>query len=370
MEFRFPAVIFHDESTVTLKVAGLTLLDRLVVTAHRAGCSPLIVVSKHPVVGLKRTTALGIPIEWQQMPPVLPGRKLMAYTSLLVSSQDIRALLEQPKDSRLNDNLGNPLPIGMISDSVYSLELDVRSVPTIQPQSVARHILNTRDARSAETALWNSLKSGSDGLVDRQLNRPCGRPLSRCLAPTFVSPNAVSIASVLIGLVAACFFATGNHAHAILAAILFQVSAIVDCVDGDIARAVFKESASGKWIDLVGDQVVHIAVFAGIAFGLASRSPQSPALWLGVSAIAGAVLSFAVILRGMFRKSSTPNGRLQKLIDAATNRDFSVLVLILAFANRLEWFLWLTAIGSHAFWISALLIQNLGSQPVSEGRQQ
>jgi len=369
MESKSPAVFFHSESTDTLKVAGLTLLDRLIVTVHRAGCGPLIVVSDHPLVGLKRTTALGISIEWQQKPPVIPGRKLIADSAILVSSQDIRALLSEPLNSRLTDNSGAPLPIGMVSSSVYTLDPDLQRLPCIQPQSVAKRIVTIEDARLAENALWNSLKSGSDGLVDRVFNRPCGRPLSRCLAPTSVSPNAVSIASVLIGLVAAGLFATGNHAHAILAAIMFQVSAIVDCVDGDIARVVFKESAAGKWIDLVGDQVVHIAVFAGISLGLMRQSPQSHALLLGVSAIVGALFSFAVILRGLDKKSSPPNSRLQKLIDAATNRDFSVLVLLLAFAGKLEWFLWLTAIGSHAFWISALLVQSLQSQPIHGGRR-
>jgi hypothetical protein len=48
---------------------------------------------------------------------------------------------------------------------------------------------------------------------------------------------------------------------------------------------------------------------------------------------------------------------LQKLIDSATNRDFSALVLVLACFNRLHWFLWLSAIGSHLFWMTALALQ-------------
>jgi hypothetical protein len=51
---------------------------------------------------------------------------------------------------------------------------------------------------------------------------------------------------------------------------------------------------------------------------------------------------------------------LQKLIDATTNRDFSVLLILLALLARLEWFLWMTAIGVHVFWMAALAVQVAG----------
>jgi len=123
-----------------------------------------------------------------------------------------------------------------------------------------------------------------------------------------------------------------------------------------VARSVFKESPMGKWLDIVGDQVVHASVFAGIAIGLWRQGAQGPFLWLGGSAVIGGFIAFLVILRGI-RTPDPANTRLQKLIDAATNRDFSVLVLILACFDRLGLFLWAAAIGSHVFWILALVLQ-------------
>jgi hypothetical protein len=38
------------------------------------------------------------------------------------------------------------------------------------------------------------------------------------------------------------------------------------------------------------------------------------------------------------------------LIDALTNRDFSILLLLAAVAGKLEWFLWLLAGGVNLFW--------------------
>jgi hypothetical protein len=49
---------------------------------------------------------------------------------------------------------------------------------------------------------------------------------------------------------------------------------------------------------------------------------------------------------------------LSKLLDATANRDFSVLLLVLALVDRMELFLWLAGIGIHAFWIALLVLQS------------
>jgi hypothetical protein len=58
---------------------------------------------------------------------------------------------------------------------------------------------------------------------------------------------------------------------------------------------------------------------------------------------------------------------MQKILDAVTNRDFSVLVLALAVIDRLEWFLWMSGIGSHVFWIGLLALQMRTAPPASPG---
>jgi phosphatidylglycerophosphate synthase len=258
---------------------------------------------------------------------------------------------------RLSAADGTPLPIGVVEKSSTPLLDQLSTLPPMAAKGVAAAIRSAETARLAERAFWTSLTSSSDGLVDRYFNRPVGRPLSRLLIHTAVSPNAVSIASILLGLFAAGCFAVGNYTMSVLGAVLFQLSAIVDCVDGDIARAVFKESPLGKWLDLAGDQVVHISLFAAIAIGLWRQDSVAPVVCLGLSAVAGALLSFAAVVRGKKRITEKSNTLLRRLLDSATSRDFSVLVLALALVEQLDVFLWLTGAGSHVFWIALVWLQ-------------
>lgn len=203
-----------------------------------------------------------------------------------------------------------------------------------------------------------SLGSSTDGIVDTWFNRPLGRFLSKVLIHTPATPNQVTVASALFGLLGAWYFADGTHVAGIVGALLLQWSALVDCVDGDIARVVFKETAIGKWLDLGLDQVVHVAVFASIAIGLSRQGNDAPVFWLGVSAVAGALISFAVVVRGRRLAIRENDARLERFLDAASTRDFTALVLLLAFIDRLEWFLWLSGIAVHLFWAVVLVQQS------------
>ena len=74
-----------------------------------------------------------------------------------------------------------------------------------------------------------------------------------------------------------------------------------------------------------------------------------PTLWLGVAGALGVVLSFLTILRA--EQSPFPLPRLKKFLSKTANRDFSVLLVILAIAERVQWFLWLALLAVHIFWL-------------------
>jgi phosphatidylglycerophosphate synthase len=298
--------------------------------------------------------ALNIEVNLATEPP-LDGRLMLnAESHVLVQAGDARRVME--RQGRLGARDGTPLPFGVVTAAPGAWPPVLDHLPTVEAEGVAQAIMDRDDVVAGTGALWASLQSNADGLVDRWFNRPVGRWLSKLLVHTPVSPNKVSIAATLLGLLSAGLFAVGHSTAGLWGAIVLQFSAIVDCVDGDLARMLFKESRLGKWLDIIGDQVVHVALFVSIGVGLWRTGVDAPVLAMALSAGLGVILSFLVVLRGL-RQRAGQNSRLQKLMDATTNRDFSVLLLILAAVSRLEWFLWMAAIGVHVFWMTALVVQ-------------
>ena len=349
------------ESDTSLVIAGVSLLDRLVVALHRGGCDQITLVGGRWLPGLPRAEALGIRLERVIAAEFISERSLVTSAKVLVQAGDVARLvaegghLESSEEMPMDIGI---LPPGLLADFRERLSMESR----LPAGGIALPINDPTDAAWAARELWASLGSAADGAVDTWFNRPVGRLLSKLLVLTSVPPNQVSLDATLIGLASGLSFAVGGFWTAVIGAVLLQISTIVDCVDGDLARIAFKESAIGKWLDIGGDQVVHIAVFVGIGVGLWRSGFEGPVTALAASAAVGVLISFAVVLRGMMLPKSNENALLHTLIDKMTNRDFSVLLLILAVADKLGWFIWMVGIGVHVFWILALAVQIIGKR--------
>jgi phosphatidylglycerophosphate synthase len=345
-----PALIFSDPETAGIEVAALSLLDRLLVALQRAGCGPITIVSPGPLPRLRRAPALGIAFRVVAEAPSLQAPALLAAASVLVEARDVREVIR--RGGRLATAEGDALPLGIASAWRGDFGQAFAGGMPVRAHGVAMAVTNPAAAGRAAARLWQSLASATDGWVDRHLNRPLGRPLSQLLTRTAVTPNQVTLLATVIGFLGAWCFGQGTYAGGVLGALLFQASALLDCVDGELARVLFKESRAGKWLDLWLDQAVHLAVFAAVPLGLWRGGAGPAVLWLGLSGLVGALLAFAVVLRRM-RDGAERDEPLDRLIRATTNRDFSLLLICLALLGRLEWFLWIMGTLVHVFWIIA-----------------
>lgn len=349
------AVVWGDPKTGSLRIAGLTLLDRLLVALHRAGCASISVVGNGEIPPVTRSRALGVPFQMIPAFPLAQGPVLVAEMNLLVQTADVRAVIAG--GGRLLDTHGGELNIGWLPALESDIEAALRLRTGIRATGVAGGVKDGADARVMERCLWGSLSSSSDGVVDKYFNRPLGRYLSKALVHTSVTPNQVTVAAALIGLLSAYFFAQGTRAGGLIGAVLLQLSAAVDCVDGDLARVAFRESRLGQWLDITLDQVVHIAVFGAIGAGLWRQGFDESVLWLGSSAIVGTLIAFPIVVRGQWLAKKRNDRRLERFIEAASTRDFTALILALAAIGKLQWFLWLTGVTVHVFWITAWWLQ-------------
>ena len=220
-------------------------------------------------------------------------------------------------------------------------------------------VRDAADVKVAERKLFNSLKGEFEGFVDRFFNRKVSHWFTRIFLAAGLSPNIITILATLVGLVAAASFGVGTYSTGIIAALLFQLAAIIDCCDGEVARLTFTESPFGAWLDITMDNVVHMAIFAGIAVGSYLRMAGSDGAWiplaLGSAAVLGNGLSFWLVTRAQKIKSSngwkTPVQAAWSdfMLKNVASRDFSVIVLTFAVLGKLDWFLWMAATGSVVF---------------------
>jgi 1L-myo-inositol 1-phosphate cytidylyltransferase / CDP-L-myo-inositol myo-inositolphosphotransferase len=215
------------------------------------------------------------------------------------------------------------------------------------------------DVQAAEKKLFTSLKGDFEGFVDRYFNRTLSRRFTRVFLALGMSPNSITLLATAIGLVSAVMFGIGTYSAGIAAALLFQLAAVVDCCDGEVARLTFTESPFGAWLDIAMDNIVHMAIFAGIAAGLYSAQVGQAHAWimlaLGAAAVLGNGVSFLLVERAQKIKTAgawrTPASAAWAdfMLKNVASRDFSVIVLLFAALGKLDWFLWMAATGSLLF---------------------
>ncbi|MCL6621845.1 MAG: CDP-alcohol phosphatidyltransferase family protein [Syntrophobacterales bacterium] len=209
-------------------------------------------------------------------------------------------------------------------------------------------------AAAAEARLVAALAAAtqeSDGLLARWVDRPLSRCLSPRLAARRVPPNAVTMVGSSIGLLGALLLAQTGYAAHLAGALLFLAAVVLDGVDGEVARLSLRESRFGHYLDIITDNLVHVAVFGGIAAGLHRQAPDARHLYaLALLLVGFALCALAVYLvLGRHKEPSGTDSLAARLVAALNSRDFAYLVLLLALADRLHWFLWGAAVGTYVF---------------------
>ncbi len=118
------------------------------------------------------------------------------------------------------------------------------------------------------------------------------RPVVRQLGRTGLQPNTVTAIRILLAVAAAACFAMARPNLLYVGCVLFAGAALLDRVDGELARLTRRFSAWGHRMDLVADCSADALAFLGLGYG--GRSGPL-GLWsplLGVSAGASIVALF------------------------------------------------------------------------------
>lgn len=143
---------------------------------------------------------------------------------------------------------------------------------------------------------WKSLKPlAVEEPVDVWIHRPLAYVLSKILYPTPISPNLVTMISIVFGVAGGLAFLGGFSHHMLVGGLCIFLSAIFDCADGQLARMRGTSSAFGRMLDGVADLVVSVVAVGGAIWVIWSKY-HTPT-WLGVVALA---LAIATAVTGSF----------------------------------------------------------------------
>jgi phosphatidylglycerophosphate synthase len=239
------------------------------------------------------------------------------------------------------------------------------------------------DRKEAEEQLFKGLIKPSESFISRFVERRISLAISRRIIYTSLTPNQISIFSILLGLLSGLLFLTQHRTLHVTGAILLLISSIIDGCDGEIARLRYQESRLGSWMDFLGDNCVHMCVFFCIGMGLYRQGHGTVYLILGIIAVMGTLGSASMVFYRVFIHTkgrvvtfATPvrleemeraGGDIRRRIDFAdkiSNRDFIWIILVFSILGWLWFWAWICAVGVMFYFFNLLnLYLKMRSRP-------
>lgn len=167
----------------------------------------------------------------------------------------------------------------LLRSQIQIKEVDIVDAPWFRSPANVEHANN--EAFSIPETSIRRLQANriDDGFYSTFVVRKLSKPLTGLAIRLGLSPNVITTISFVIGLLAAAFFAAGNQWFLVVGALLLQLSLIIDCVDGEVARATRRFSVLGAWLDASTDRVKEYAAYAGLAAGAVVMGVDSWRAW-------------------------------------------------------------------------------------------
>ena len=118
-----------------------------------------------------------------------------------------------------------------------------------------------------------------ENVFDRKIYRPLAYRVALPLSYTSITPNAVTIVSIFIGVFAGLFFYYQNIWINLLGFAILLFANLLDCVDGQLARLTGIKSEVGRILDGLAGDFWFISIYVCIALRLSFELDSSTTAW-------------------------------------------------------------------------------------------
>jgi phosphatidylglycerophosphate synthase len=135
------------------------------------------------------------------------------------------------------------------------------------------------EASDLEALRLRAAVKAEDGFFTTFFVSTYSRYLARWAAVRGFTPDQVTATSMLLGVLAALGFASGERAGWVAGAVALQLAFALDCVDGQLARYARVSTPRGAWLDAVFDRGKEYVAYLGLAIG-GVRAGDDRELWV------------------------------------------------------------------------------------------
>lgn len=129
---------------------------------------------------------------------------------------------------------------------------------------------------SPKITLESSLKAIEiENFLDRYFYRPLAFRIALMLRHTSVTPNMVTILSIIVGVTAGLHFYFSDWQSNLIGVLLLILANTLDCVDGQLARLTGIKSKIGRILDGFAGDLWFTAIYLSISFRLINEGWSS-----------------------------------------------------------------------------------------------
>lgn len=192
---------------------------------------------------------------------------------------EIIEVLNKVKDTKHAGNAIDLILVALVRAALVVAPAEVNGAPYIRSaieaerEAVKREISGLNDAR-LRLKLANR---ANDGFFSVFFLRKFSKLFTWAAVRLKMTPNQVTLISFAVGLYSAYQFSQGTFWSIFAGAVLLQLSIIIDCVDGELARYTRQFSQLGAWLDAITDRIKEYLVFFALAYGAAKDGRD---LWI------------------------------------------------------------------------------------------
>ena len=141
-------------------------------------------------------------------------------------------------------------------------------------------------------------------IVDVWFYRPLGYAVARACIPLGISPNAVTIVSIVIGVAGGHLLWYRDSALNAWGILCWVVADVLDSTDGQLARMTNHKSKLGRILDGFGGNLIFTSMYLHLAARMAAANPDVHWAWFLALVLAGGVShSFQSALADYYRNA-------------------------------------------------------------------